>query len=152
MDTNTVDGRFAQLQQQAEGTASLVQALATKLSAAAATDGSAREWALDLREIALAVRDEQTTTTELLQSIHALVDEHVQQTPAMPAYPPPVTYTQPQQYQPQCSTHRSRRGISPLRVAERCSISSADASGRPSCPVRESASATTSSNRLFDRL
>ena len=101
MDTNAVDGRFAQLQQQAEGTASLIQALATKLSAAAATDGSAREWALDLREIALAVRDEQTTTTELLQSIHALVDEHVQQTPAMPAYPPPVTYAQPQRYQPQ---------------------------------------------------
>ncbi|HXL61406.1 MAG TPA: hypothetical protein VN959_12195, partial [Mycobacterium sp.] len=43
-----------------------------KLStAAAAGDQNAREWGLDLKEIALAIRDEQSTTTGLLQAIHA---------------------------------------------------------------------------------
>jgi hypothetical protein len=98
VDTETVDRNFSELQQQAHQTATLIQALAAKLSTAAASDPNAREWALDLKEIALAVRDEQSSTTELLQAIHGLVDNHVQQAPA--AYPPPVEYAQPQQYQP----------------------------------------------------
>jgi hypothetical protein len=102
VDTETVDRQFSELQQQAQQTSTLIQALAAKLSTAATSDTNAREWALDLKEIALAVRDEQSTTTELLQAIHALVDNHVQQAPAPPAaYPPPVEYAQPQQYQPQ---------------------------------------------------
>lgn len=100
MDTETVDRQFSALQQQAQQTGTLVQRLADKLSAAAgAGDPNAREWALDLREIALAIRDEQSTTTELLQAIHALVDNHVATT-APPAYPAPVQYAQPPQYQP----------------------------------------------------
>jgi hypothetical protein len=65
---------------------------------------------LDLKEIALAIRDEQSTTTELLQAIHALIDNHVTAAPApapapapptQPAYyPPPAEYSQPPQYQP----------------------------------------------------
>jgi hypothetical protein len=101
VDTETVDRQFSELQQQAQQTATLIQALAAKLSAAATSDTNVREWALDLKEIALAVRDEQSTTTELLQTIHGLVDDHVQQVPAPAAYPPPVEYSQPQQYQPQ---------------------------------------------------
>jgi hypothetical protein len=101
VDTQTVDQRFGELQQQGDQTAALIKALATKLSAAA-DDVRTREWALDLREIALAVRDEQNTTTELLQAIHALVDGHVQQEAAPLAVQsaPPVTYVQPTQYQP----------------------------------------------------
>ncbi len=101
MDTETVDRQFNALRQQAQQTGTLMQTLAGKLSAAAAAgDPNAREWALDLKEIALAVRDEQSTTTELLQAIHALVDNHVAAEP--PAYyPPPAQYAQPQQYQPQ---------------------------------------------------
>jgi hypothetical protein len=109
VDTDTVDRQFSALQQQAQQTASLIAALAGKLSTAAtAGDPNAREWGLDLKEIALAIRDEQSTTTELLQAIHALIDTHVSaassQSPAAPAqpayYPPPAEYSQPPQYQP----------------------------------------------------
>jgi hypothetical protein len=106
VDTDTVDRQFSALQQQAQQTASLIAALAGKLSTAAAGgDPNAREWGLDLKEIALAIRDEQGSTTQLLQSIHALVDGHVTaapQSPAPPYYPPPVEYSQPQ-YQPSYS-------------------------------------------------
>lgn len=109
MDTDTVDRQFSALQQQAQQTASLIAALAGKLSTAAAGgDPNAREWGLDLKEIALAIRDEQSTTTELLQAIHALIDDHVaaaapQPPPPAPQpayYPPPAEYSQPPQYQP----------------------------------------------------
>ncbi len=105
MDTETVDRQFSALQQQAQQTAKLIQTLADKLSAAtSAGDPNAREWALDLKEIALAVRDEQSTTTELLQAIHAVVDNHVATVAPAPAvqpyYPPaPAQYAQPPQYQ-----------------------------------------------------
>ena len=102
MDTETVDRQFSALQHQAQQTATLIQTLAGKLSSAAtAGDPNAREWALDLKEIALAIRDEQSTTTELLQAIHALVDNHVATAePAVqPYYPPAPQYAQPPQYQ-----------------------------------------------------
>lgn len=109
MDTETVDRQFSALQQQAQQTGKLIQTLADKLSAAtSAGDPNAREWALDLKEIALAIRDEQSTTTELLQAIHAVVDNHVATVDPAPAapvapsyYPPPAPaqYAQPPQYQ-----------------------------------------------------
>jgi len=106
VDTETVDRQYGALQQQAQQTGALIQRLADKLSAAAAGgDPNAREWGLDLKEIALAIRDEESTTTELLQAIHALVDNHVAASsppaPPPPNYPPPAQYAQPPQYQPQ---------------------------------------------------
>jgi hypothetical protein len=103
MNTETVDRQFSALQAQADRTTSLLAALAEKMSAAAAAgDGNAREWGLDLKEIALAVRDEQLTTTELLQAIHGLVDNHVASEPAPAAYAAPPGYPAPApQYQPQ---------------------------------------------------
>ena len=103
MDADTVDQRFTELQQRTQQTATLVAALADKLSAAVG-DPNAREWSLDLREIALALRDELSTTTELLQAIHALVDSHVQQ--ATVPQPAPIQAAAPQYqqsapYQPQ---------------------------------------------------
>ena len=101
MDAETVDQQYAELQQKGQQTAALVQALAGKLSAAAtAGDANAREWQLDLKEIALAIRDEESTATALLQAIHALVDNHVQTQAAPPPYEPPQ-YQQPQYQQPQ---------------------------------------------------
>jgi hypothetical protein len=97
MDADTVDQDYARLQQQGQQTAQLIQTLATKLQAAAASgDSNAREWQLDLKEIALAVRDEEGQTSSLLSSIHAMVDNHVQQAPPQPAYPQqaPVGYQQ----------------------------------------------------------
>lgn len=103
MNTETVDRQFAALQSQADQTASLIHTLVDKLSAAAAAgDPNAREWGLDLKEIALAIRDEQATTTELLQAIHGLVDDHVsavQQPAPQPAYAAAATYAAPPQYQ-----------------------------------------------------
>ncbi|MHA7664996.1 hypothetical protein [Mycolicibacterium sp. HS_4_1] len=98
MDVETVDQQYATLQQQSQQTASLIQALAGKLSAAAAAgDTNAREWQLDLKEIALAIRDEESATGSVFQSIHALVANHVQS--PEPQYQPAPQY-QPQYQQP----------------------------------------------------
>ena len=79
MDPETVDQNYAQLQQQAQQTTAQIQALASKLQAAAAAgDPNAREWMLDLREITLGVQQEQGQVSLLLQSIHSMVDNHVQ--------------------------------------------------------------------------
>ena len=103
MDPETVDQNYAQLQQQGQQTTALIQALAGKLQAAAAAgDSNAREWVLDLREITLGVQQEEGQMSLLLQSIHSMVDNHVQAvTPAaQPQYQQPQ-YQQPQYQQPQ---------------------------------------------------
>jgi len=100
VDPETVDQSYAQLQQQGRQTAALIQALAGKLQAAAtAGDTNAREWMLDLKEIALGVQQEEGQTSPLLlQSIHSMVDNHVQ-TAVPPQYQ--QTQYQPQNQQPQ---------------------------------------------------
>jgi hypothetical protein len=89
VDPQTVDQNYAQLQQQAQQTAAQIQSLASKLQAAsAAGDPNAREWLLDLKEITLGVQQEQGQVSLLLQSIHSMVDNHVQ-TMAQPQYQQP---------------------------------------------------------------
>ena len=104
MDPETVDQNYAQLQQQGQQTAALIQALAGKLqTAAAAGDSNAREWMLDLKEITLGVQQEEGQMSLLLQSIHSMVDNHVQAAP-QPQYQQQQYQQQPQyqqQYQPQ---------------------------------------------------
>src|ERR1700691_5317460 len=98
VDPETVDQNYAQLQQQAQQTATQIQTLASKLqTAAAAGDPNAREWMLDLKEITLGVQQEQGQVSLLLQSIHSMVSNHVE-TMAQPQYQQPG-YQQPQ-YQP----------------------------------------------------
>lgn len=98
MDPETVDQNYAQLQQQAQQTAAQIQTLAGKLQAAAAAgDPNAREWLLDLKEITLGVQQEQGQVSLLLQSIHSMVNNHVQ-TMAQPQYQQPG-YQQPQYQQ-----------------------------------------------------
>jgi hypothetical protein len=99
MDAQTVDQSYAQLQQQAQQTTALIQTLAGKLQAAAAAgDTNAREWMLDLKEIALGVQQEEGQTSLLLQSIHSMVDNHVQAT-AQPQYQQQQQPQYQQQYQ-----------------------------------------------------
>jgi hypothetical protein len=99
VDPETVDQNYAQLQQQAQQTTAQIQALAGKLQAAAAAgDPNAREWMLDLKEITLGVQQEQGQVSLLLQSIHSMVNNHVQ-TMAQPGYQQ-AGYQQPG-YQPQ---------------------------------------------------
>jgi len=104
VDPETVDQNYAQLQQQAQQTATLIQTLAGKLqTAAAAGDPNAREWMLDLKEITLGVQQEQGQVSLLLQSIHSMVDNHVQAT-AQAQYQQPGQqpgYQQPGYQQPQ---------------------------------------------------
>jgi hypothetical protein len=86
VDPETVDQNYAQLQQQAQQTAAQIQTLASKLQAAAAAgDPNAREWMLDLKEITLGVQQEQGQVSLLLQSIHSMVNNHVQ-TIGQPGY------------------------------------------------------------------
>jgi len=102
VDPETVDQNYAQLQHQGQQTAALIQALAGKLQAAAAAgDTNAREWMLDLKEITLGVQQEEGQVSLLLQSIHSMVDNHVQATTVPPEYQqqPPQYQQQPPQYQ-----------------------------------------------------
>jgi hypothetical protein len=103
VDPETVDQNYAQLQQQGQQTAALIQALAGKLQAAAAAgDTNAREWMLDLKEITLGVQQEEGQVSLLLQSIHSMVDNHVQATTVPPQYQQEPQYQQqPPQYQQQ---------------------------------------------------
>ncbi len=109
MDPETVDQNYAQLQQQGQQTAALIQALASKLQAAAAAgDPNAREWALDLKEITLGVQQEEGQVSLLLQSIHSMVDNHVQAA-VPPQYQQPQ-YQQPQYEQPQYQQPQYQQG------------------------------------------
>jgi hypothetical protein len=96
VDPETVDQNYAQLQQQAQQTAAQIQTLAGKLQAAAAAgDPNAREWLLDLKEITLGVQQEQGQVSLLLQSIHSMVNDHVQSM-GQPQYQQPGYQQQPQ--------------------------------------------------------
>jgi hypothetical protein len=100
VDPQTVDQNYAQLQQQGQQTGALIQTLAGKLQAAAAAgDMNAREWMLDLKEVALGVQQEEGQVSLLLQSIHSMVDNHVQST-GQPGYQQ-QGYQQPQHGYPQ---------------------------------------------------
>jgi hypothetical protein len=101
VDPETVDQNYAQLQQQAQQTAAQIQTLASKLQAAAAAgDPNAREWMLDLKEITLGVQQEQGQVSLLLQSIHSMVNNHVQ-TIGQPGYQQPGYQQGGYQQQPQ---------------------------------------------------
>jgi hypothetical protein len=101
VDPETVDQNYAQLQQQAQQTAAQIQTLASKLHAAAAAgDPNAREWMLDLKEITLGVQQEQGQVSLLLQSIHSMVNNHVQ-TIGQPGYQQPGYQQGGYQQQPQ---------------------------------------------------
>ncbi len=103
MDIESIDTAYSQLQTQAQTTVQELKALAGKLQTASqAGNPDAREWLLDLREIALAIQAEQNQVSNLLQQLHGFVDNQaraVQQLPAsVPQSLPPATWQQqPQQ-------------------------------------------------------
>jgi hypothetical protein len=85
MDTSTVDQAYGQLQAEFEDVAKSVQTLAEKLQTAAGSgDANAKEWLLDLKQVALDVKDEQVQVNTLLQAIHQLVANSEQQLAQMP--------------------------------------------------------------------
>ena len=85
MDTASIDQAYGQLQAEFQDVAKSVQELAGKLQAASAAGNSdAKEWLLDLKQIALDVKDEQVQVNELLQNIHGYVANSNQQLQQMP--------------------------------------------------------------------
>lgn len=94
MDIDTIDREYSQLQTEFTEVTKAFQALAGKLQAAVkAGDPGARDWLLDLKQVALQVKDEQVQTTSLLQAMHGYVSNQLQQpAPTQAPYPPPPGY------------------------------------------------------------
>jgi uncharacterized phage infection (PIP) family protein YhgE len=82
MDTSMIDQQYTQLQNEFNDVAQSVQGLAAKMQAAQqAGDDNAKEWLLDLKQIALDIKDEQMQVNALLQEIHSFVQNAAQQMP-----------------------------------------------------------------------
>jgi hypothetical protein len=113
MDVQAIDQEYTQLQTQAQQTIGALGALAEKLRTAAQSGNQdAREWMLDLKEIALAMQAEQNQVAALLQALHGFVANQMPQAaappspwtgapaqpwggqPQAPGYPPPGPYSQ----------------------------------------------------------
>jgi hypothetical protein len=102
MDIQTIDSQYSQLQGQADQTVQSLKALAGKLQAASqAGNPDAREWMLDLKEIALAIQAEQNQVANLLQALHGFVANQPQQMGSVPQTQQPWGAPQPQNYPPQ---------------------------------------------------
>lgn len=66
MDYQQAQGQLTQVQQQSQAVMQKLQALAQKLAAAAPDANTGREWAMDLREVALALQAQSQQTTMLI--------------------------------------------------------------------------------------
>jgi len=96
MDVATIDQQYQQLQAQAQQTAQALTALAGKLQdATKGGNQDAREWQLDLREIALTMQAEQNQVSALLTALHGFVANQSQQLTVPPAGSPWGGNTQP---------------------------------------------------------
>lgn len=74
MDIQTIDRQYEQLEDASRQVYQELRDLAAKLQAEAANGNqNAREWVLDLKEIALAIQSQQQQTMNLLQAIHGFV-------------------------------------------------------------------------------
>ena len=86
MDIQTIDQQYQQLQSEGQQVGQALQTLAGKLQTAAQGGNTdAREWLLDLREVALAIQSEQQQVAALLQAIHGMWQNQAQQAAANPA-------------------------------------------------------------------
>jgi len=115
VDIATIDQHYEQLEKEAQNTIQALTALASKLQAASEKgDQNAREWMLDLKEIALSIQEEENQATSLLQAIHEFVVNNLQAPPPppapsyqqmppqpQPAYPAPPAYQAPPAYEGQ---------------------------------------------------
>jgi len=100
MDIATVDQQYNQLQQEAQGVMQGLQNLAGKLKTAAdAGNTDAREWLLDLKELAINIQQEQQQVMAVLQAVHQAMQNQSLQPGWQPGYPqtPQAGYGQPQQ-------------------------------------------------------
>ncbi|HUZ05059.1 MAG TPA: hypothetical protein VMU62_06860, partial [Acidobacteriaceae bacterium] len=99
MDIQTIDQQYSQLQAASQQVAEELKDLAGKLQAEQSNGNpNAREWLLDLKEVALAIQQQQQQMQNLLQAIHGFVANQ-NQAYAQPSYNQPV-YSQPAFGQP----------------------------------------------------
>lgn len=95
MDIQTIDQQYSQLQNASQQVVEELKELATKLQAESGNGNpQAREWVLDLKEIALAIQSQQQQTMNLLQAIHGFVANQNQAYGA--GYPTPMQGGYPQ--------------------------------------------------------
>ena len=95
MDTETIDQEYKQLQGEFEDAAKSVQEFAQKLqSAADGGDENAKEYLLDLKQIALDIKDEQMQVNNLLSALHQFVANAAQQAQQAPAPQQPMPQQQ----------------------------------------------------------
>jgi hypothetical protein len=96
MDVETVDQEYQQLQQESQQLTNTIQTFATKLqTAAGAGDAQAKEWILDLKDIALQIQQEQIQMQALLQALHGFAVNTLQQVPQAQAVAPAQQVAQP---------------------------------------------------------
>jgi uncharacterized phage infection (PIP) family protein YhgE len=99
MDTSTIDQQYNQLQTEFQDVAKSVEGFAQKLQTAAqGGDENAKEWLLDLKQIALDIKDEQMQVNNLLTALHQFIanaDQQIQQAAAAPTPPQQVVVQQP---------------------------------------------------------
>jgi hypothetical protein len=97
MDTETIDQQYNQLQTEFQDVAKSVESFAQKLqSAAQGGDQNAKEWLLDLKQIAIDIKDEQMQVNNLLTALHQFVANAAQQEQQAQQAPQQVVYQQPQ--------------------------------------------------------
>lgn len=85
MDFNNANGQLAQVQQQSQAVLQNFQVLAQKLTQAAPDPTTGREWAMDLREIALAVQTQNQNVTMLLNQMAEYIRNLEQQLATHPS-------------------------------------------------------------------
>ena len=113
MDVQTIDQQYRELQGQSQQTGQALQVLGGKLQAAAqGGDQQAREWLLDLRELALAFRAEQDQVGTLLQSLHGFVANEAQ-AQAQAQYPQAAPPAQQPWAAPQAGSVQAGQGYPP---------------------------------------
>ncbi|HVB48016.1 MAG TPA: hypothetical protein VNF69_06455 [Burkholderiales bacterium] len=83
MDYNSAQNQVMQVQQQSQSLVQNIQTLAQKLKSAAPDEATGREWAMDLREIAMTVQNQNqmlatmvTQMGEYIQMLEAQLQTH----------------------------------------------------------------------------
>ena len=74
MDFSNAQNQVTQVEQQSQALIKNIQSLAQKLKAAAPDEGTGREWAMDLREIAMSVRSE----NQMLEMLVGQMGQYIQ--------------------------------------------------------------------------
>jgi hypothetical protein len=109
MDVETIDLQYTQLQNASQQVYQELKDLAGKLQTeSAAGNAQAREWVLDLKEIALAIQAQQQQTASLLQAIHGFV---ASQNQSYAGGYPPQNYPQPGYLQPSTPAQPAQGGF-----------------------------------------